>query len=177
MITLYCSNKLQKYIGFKDNEIEQDKYNSVNSWNGHLFTVNRKKCLFFMNQDTYFSFIIYNIKKPDIKHLNELFITGFIKELYKFQLITTTQETALKNRFTKVFLHKSINNRKVIGNMNNLIQIIDYYKYNYDDFQVFLSQDTFLNSYLLKKEEHYFEAKDAMKDKISQLFNYLQIQK
>ncbi len=170
MITLYCSNKLQKYIGFKDNQIAQDKHSSLNSWNGHLFTINRKKCLFFMNHDTYFSFVVYDVKKLDIKNLNQLFLTGFIKELKKLSLINTEQEAQIKSRFLEVFLHKSINNRKVIGNMNNLIQIIDFYKYDYDNFQEFLSKDTFLNTYLLKKENHYFEAKDAMKDKINQLF-------
>ncbi|CAA0163558.1 hypothetical protein TMP248_110095 [Tenacibaculum maritimum] len=171
MITLFCSNKLQKYIGFKENQIKKDSLSELNSWNVHLFTVNRKKCLFFMNHQTYFSFVVYDIKKPDIKKINELFVNGFITELKKLELITPEQEEVVKSRFTEVFFHKSINNRKVIGNMNNLIQIIDYYKYNYDDFQDFLSQDTFLNTYLLKKEDDYFEAKDAIKDKINQLFN------
>lgn len=171
MITLYCSNKLQKYIGFKDNQIEQDRHSALNSWNAHLFTLNRKKCLFFMNQDTYFSFVVYDIKKPDIKHLDKLFVTGFIKELNKLQLITPEQETTLKNRFTKLFLHKSINNRKVIGNINNLIQILEYSKDDYENLQDYLAQNTFLNNYLLQKEDHYFEAKDAIKDKINQFFN------
>ncbi|MCV6629672.1 MAG: hypothetical protein OIF50_07420 [Flavobacteriaceae bacterium] len=177
MITLYCSNKLQKYIGFKDDQIEQNKHNSVNSWNGHLFTINRKKCLFFMNHDTYFSFVVYDIKKPDIKNLNQLFLTGLIKELNKLSLINAEQEAHIKSRFSEVFLHKSINNRKVIGQMNNLIQIMEYYKYNYENIQEFLSQDTYFNTCLLKKENNYFEAKDAIKEKLSQLFTHLQIQK
>ena len=123
-----------------------------------------------MNHDTYFSFVVDDIKKPDIKNLNQLFFTGFIKELNKLNLINTEQETQLKNIFSEVFLHKSINNRKVIGNINNLIKIMKYYKYNYDSFQDFLSRDTFLNTYLLKKENSYFEAKDAMKNKINLLF-------
>jgi hypothetical protein len=171
MATLFCSNKLKTYIGFKENQIDKDSLSELNSWNGHLFTVNRKKCLFFMNHETYFSFIVYGIKKPDIKNLNELFITDFIKELNKLHLMTAAQQEALKNRFSKVFLHKSINNRKVIGTINNLIQIIEYYKGNYENFQNYLTQDTFLNTYLLKRDNHYFKAKDAVKDKINQFFN------
>ncbi|WP_438710743.1 DUF6933 domain-containing protein [Aquimarina muelleri] len=169
MITLFCSNKLQKYIGFKENQAKQDHLSELNNWNGHLFIINRKKCLFFMNHETYFSFVVYDIKKPDIKRINELFINGLITELQKLELITPEQEELVKSKFTEVFLHSSINNRKIIGNMNNLIQITEYYKYNYDNFQDFLSHDTSLNTYLLRKDE-YFYAKDAMKDKVEQLF-------
>lgn len=175
MITLYCSNKLQKYIGFTNNQIEQHKQSLLNSWNGHLFTINGKKCLFFMNQDTYFSFIVYDIKKPAIKRLDQLFITGFIEELNKLNLITPEQEVALKNRFTKVFLHKSINNRKVIGNMNNLIQILDYYKYNFEDLQGYLNTET-LNKIALKPLDYKY-AYEALQPKLNQLFTHLQIQK
>lgn len=175
MITLYCSNKLQKYIGFKDNQIEQDKHSALNSWNAHLFTLNRKKCLFFMNQDTYFSFVVYNIKKTDIKHLNKLFITGFIKELNKLQLITTEQETQLKNRFTKVFLHQSINNRKVIGNISNLIQILDFHKHEFEDMQLYFETET-LNKIPLKQLGFMFPF-EAIQTKLNQLFTHLHIQK
>ena len=131
----------------------------------------------FLNHDTYFSFVVYAIKNPNIKRLDELFIKGFINELNKFNLITGTGEVALKDRFTKVFLHKSINNRKVIGTMNNLIQILECSKDNYENIQDYLAQDTFLNSYLLKKDDQYFEAKDVIKPKINQLFTHLHIEK
>ncbi len=171
MIALFCSNKLKTYIGFKENQIDKGSLSELNSWNGHLFTVNREKCLFFMNHETYFYFIVYDIKKTDIKNLNELFITSFIKELNKLHLITAAQQEALKNRFSKVFLHKSINNRKIIGTINNFIQIVEYCKGNYENFQDYLTQDTFLNTYILKRHNHYFKAKDAVKDKINQFFN------
>lgn len=173
MITLYCSNKLQKYIGFTSNQIEQDKHNLLNSWNAHLFNLNRKKCLFFMNQDTYFSFVVYNIKKSDIKHLNELFITGFIKELKKLKLITAKQETQLKANFTKVFLHKSINNRNVIGNMNNLIQILEFHKHGFKDMQVYFETET-LNKIPLKPLDYKY-AYEAIQPKLNQLFTHLHI--
>ena len=168
MIALYCSNKLHKYIGFKENQVKQGALCELNSWNGHLFIVNRKKSLFFMNHETYFSFICYDIKKPDIKKLDQLFITGFIKELNKLSPINTEQETQLKTYFSGVFLHSSINNRKVIGSMSNLIQMLDYVNYEYENMQDYFNHET-LNETPLKQID-YFYPKDAMKEKVNQLF-------
>ncbi len=168
MIALYCSNKLQKYIGFKENQIKQATLPELNSWNAHLFIINRKKCLFFMNHDTYFSFVVYNIKKPDIKNLSQLFITGFLFELNKLKLITAEQETQLKANFTGVFLHSSINNRKVIGNMNSHIQILNFYKYEFEDMQDYFKTET-LNKIPLKQIGDRYP-NEAMQTKIDQLF-------
>jgi len=71
MLTLYCSQKLQKYIGFKENQIEQGVHTPINSWNGHLFSIEKKKGLIFMNHKTYFSVVLYPFKKSDLKNLNE----------------------------------------------------------------------------------------------------------
>lgn len=168
MITLYCSNKLQKYIGFKENDANQNSFSELNNWNAHLFTINRRKCLFFMNHETYFSFVCYDIKKPAIKNLSQLFITGFLFELNKLNLITPEQETELKSNFYEVYLHTSINNRKVIGNINNLIQILNYYKYEHDDMQDYFNKET-LNNIPLKQIGHLFP-KEAMALKMNQLF-------
>jgi hypothetical protein len=168
MVTIYCTNKLQKYIGFKENQTGQNNNNSLNSWNAHLFTINKKKCLFFMNQETYFSFVVYDIKKPDIKNLNQLFITGFLFELNKLKLITAEQETPLKENFSGVFLHSSINNRKVIGNMNSHIQVLDFYKYEFEDMQDYFNTET-LNKIPLGKKI-YFYPLEVMQTKINQLF-------
>jgi len=168
MIALYCSNKLQKYIGFKENQVKQTIVPELNSWNAHLFNINRKKCLFFMNQETYFSFVVYDIKKPDIKNLNQLFITGFLFELNKLKLITHEQEIQLKEHFSGVFLHSSINNRKVIGNMNSHIQILDFHKYEFEDMQDYFNTET-LNKIPLKQIEYMYPY-EAIQTKINQLF-------
>ena len=168
MIALYCSNKLQKYIGFKDNQIKQATVPALNSWNAHLFTINRKKCLFFMNHDTYFSFVVYDIKKPDIKNLDQLFITGFLFELNKLKLITTEQETQLKANFKGVFLHRSINNRIVIGNINSHIQILENVKYRFENMQDYFNTET-LNRIPMGKI-NYFYPLELMQPKINQLF-------
>lgn len=133
MITLYCSNKLQAYIGFKHSEIEIDKHLVLFSWNAHIFRVDRKNCLFFMNQETYFSFIVFNIKKADMKDLVKLFRIGFSEELKKCGLINEKQVFVLYAKISDLFLHTSINNRKVIGNMNNLIQIVKGIVYFIDE--------------------------------------------
>ncbi len=168
MITLYCSNKLQKYIGFTQNQTTQNIHSELNSWNAHLFTINRKKCLFFMNHETYFSFVVYDIKKIDIKNLDQLFLKGFLFELNKLKLITDEQEIDLKSNFTSVFLHNSINNRKVIGNMSNLMQILDNHKYKYGDMQDYFNRET-LNKIPLK-QINFMYPYEAIQIKVNQLF-------
>jgi hypothetical protein len=89
-------------------------------------------------------------------------------ELNKLKLINPEQESQLKENFSRVFLHSSINNRKVIGNMNNYIKILDYHKYMFEDMQDYFYTETF-NDIPLKQTD-YFCAKDVIKEKINQLF-------
>lgn len=121
-----------------------------------------------MNHDTYFSFVCYDIKKPAIKNIDTLFLNGFLFELNKLKLITPEQETLLKTHFNGVFLHSSINNRNIIGNMNSHIQLLDFIKYEFEDMQDYFKTET-LNKIPLK-QLNYLYPYEAMQTKINQLF-------
>lgn len=171
MITLYCSNKLQTYLGFKKSEIESDKNSELQSWNAHIFRVDRKNCLYFMNQETYFSFIVFNIKKADMKNLVQLFKIGFIQELKKCGLINDSDAVKLQSEISELFLHTSINNRKIIGNMNNLIMIVKDMKYFIEDnatTEEYYNTNTINEIPLVQLDFH--NPKEAMREKVKLLF-------
>lgn len=49
MTTIYCSKKLETFIGPISQKLQSPETSSIGDWNAHLFTIERMKCLLFMN--------------------------------------------------------------------------------------------------------------------------------
>jgi hypothetical protein len=127
MITLDCSKKLQTFLGLENSKKPVEAEYQMYHWYASLFYLGGKKCLIFMNHSTYFSFAIFNVKKSDMLHLDEIFINGFIKELYRCDLIGEKQESILRSKKLSLNLQSSTNNKSVIGCTNNFIDAIKYF--------------------------------------------------
>lgn len=57
--------------------------NPLSGWHGHLVTLQRRKCLFFIHDATRFPLVIPALTKPDFAELNDRFVDSFMNTLLK----------------------------------------------------------------------------------------------
>jgi hypothetical protein len=68
MTRVYCTKKLKDFIGNVEETFPDDFYDiKLSDWNAHLFFVEKRKCIVFVNILTYYSVFIADILKKDLK--------------------------------------------------------------------------------------------------------------
>jgi hypothetical protein len=64
MTRVYCTKKLKDFIGNVDETLPLDCNDiKISDWNAHLFYVDKRKCIVFVNILTYYSVFIVDIVK------------------------------------------------------------------------------------------------------------------
>ncbi|MCO4292864.1 hypothetical protein NF867_08330 [Solitalea sp. MAHUQ-68] len=122
MIQIFCSQKFAKLL-----ELPSKKNSSINTeeslqaWNAHLFSADRRKCLIFVHKTTLYTFILLDILKKDLKDLPSLFIEGFINQLKTDQLIKDNHELILRKHYDSITLKNTDNDKKVLGSINDYV--------------------------------------------------------
>jgi hypothetical protein len=57
--------------------------NPLSGWHGHLVTLQRRNCLFFIHDTTRFSLVLPALTKPEYVELNDRFVDSFMNTLLK----------------------------------------------------------------------------------------------
>ncbi|MCZ8332075.1 MAG: hypothetical protein O9282_12255 [Flavobacterium sp.] len=147
---IYCSKKLEVFLG-KRIITESINENSIyGDWNGHLFTVKRKKCLLFMNNRTCYSLLFVNVNKKSLKDFGFHFKERLISQLSNDLNISESIEVKLRKDFNNIEIVNTNNDKKIIGTINHHIENLKYYYYdgnieNWDEFKMTKE----LNDYLV----------------------------
>ena len=135
MKRIYCTKKLGEYIGVVDSNLPADNSElKPNDWNAHIFTLDRKKCLIFVHSLTHYTIFIDQIKKSDLKVINEIF-----REKLKSQMrndnLTINPKLSEKLCIDKeIKFYKTNNNRRVLGRINDFVSNFKYHcKYKYSN--------------------------------------------
>lgn len=70
-----CTAKLLKEIGLTKDEASENESSesTLGDWYAHLFFIERKKCLIFTNARTFFTFMVFNINRAQIRSLGDIF--------------------------------------------------------------------------------------------------------
>lgn len=149
-MTIYCSKKLETFLGQTSKQILSTDNSTFGNWNGHIFTVDRKKCLIFMNNLTCYSIIFTNIQKKNLKDFGQIFKERVIKQLDRDIELTEYQEIKLRADLGHIVLNKSNNDKKIIGTINHHVENLKYYNNgdgveNWDELEV----TQILNSHLV----------------------------
>ncbi|TCP28733.1 hypothetical protein EV207_11645 [Scopulibacillus darangshiensis] len=80
MLTIQCTKKLRDELKIQPlKEVESN--DPLYSWHADLFLVNRKKCVLVLNNKTRYNFVLYGLKKPDLKNLDEIIIKNIAENL------------------------------------------------------------------------------------------------
>ncbi len=134
MANVFCTKKLTDFIG-KTKEISVDFASiSINDWNAHLFFVDKRKCLIFINNLTFYTIFITDILKTDLKNLESIFTQRLTEQLIHDKIIDSPE--SLRNVFADqdISFYRTNNNRKVIGRINDFSSMFRahcFYKYNH----------------------------------------------
>ncbi|MDQ3191687.1 MAG: hypothetical protein M3Q58_08845 [Bacteroidota bacterium] len=127
MTTLFCSNKLENFLGKTQVNSSLSKgENALGDWNGHLFTSNRKNYLIFVNNKSYYSVILENIKKTDIKNLEYIFINRLVCQLVHDKVIENSDSLVIVHKILPVTCSKTNNDKKTLGTLNDFVSQIKY---------------------------------------------------
>ena len=77
MLTLQCTQKRLKEL---KTDISPDKdINPISLWHANLLTLDRRKCVLFTNDKTRYTFLVPGLKKPDFRHLGEVFLDNLFR--------------------------------------------------------------------------------------------------
>jgi hypothetical protein len=96
-MTIYCSKKLETFLGKITPTIHPTDPSILGDWNGHLFTIDRKKCLIFMNNKTCYSVVMTNVLKKDAKNFGQVFKNRLFRQLYHDLTLNERQEIKIRN--------------------------------------------------------------------------------
>jgi hypothetical protein len=117
MPIIFCTAKLSKIIGIKN----RASFISINNWNAHLFLLEKRKCLVFVHKETFYSFVVFDILKKDLKDFKNLFETELIKQLKTDSIYSTDLHQILLKNTGSIEISTTDDDKSTIGYMNDCI--------------------------------------------------------
>ncbi len=135
MTRVYCTKKLKEFIGDVDETLPVD-YNDIKTsdWNAHLFYVNKRKCIVFVNILTYYSVFVADIIKIDLKNIDEIFGKRLKEQLRHDGVVKDYENACFLTEGPKIRFIKTNSNKKVIGRINDFVYMFKVhvsYKYGH----------------------------------------------
>jgi hypothetical protein len=129
MLQFRCTAKVQKALGIKPKELSGIVENDtmLGDWYVNIFMLDRRKTFIFMNEKTLLSFIVYGIKKANIKNIHEMFLKCLNQQLL-MEGVDYPVINKLNDEYTALSYTKT-NSKKVLGNLNELVHLYTHYVY------------------------------------------------
>lgn len=122
MTRIYCTEKLKKFIGTVEESLPDDVATiRPSDWYAHLFYVEKKKILVFVNIQSYYTVFVVDVVKRDMKNIDEIFRNRLRQQLLN-DLIVSDNEIIDFNDFEICFF-KTCNIKRVIGKINDFVYI------------------------------------------------------
>lgn len=121
-----CTAKLLKEIGLSDSDIVKytSEYSTLGEWYANLFYFERRKHIIFINARALFTFVLFDVKKSEIRNLGKIFRIGLgkalLEENFEGALIQRLVNEARDIKFAKT------HNRSVLGVMNDHVRHTKY---------------------------------------------------
>lgn len=119
MPILRCTSKLLKDIDDPPSVDSAPSSSPLGDWYGHLFTVERRKCVVFINEPTLFVCIACNLRKADYHAIKPFFI-----KLLTQTLFTVIHSSKHVEWILAVHAELSIGktcSRSTLGSLNNRV--------------------------------------------------------
>lgn len=122
MGTIFCSNKLREFLGsaflIVGEAVENNRYGD---WNAHLFYQGGKKGLLVLNNKSYYSVVIEQVRKADFKHLDELFFNRLLNQMLFDKVIQLEEVPETIAKWQPLQLARTNNDKKALGTMNDFL--------------------------------------------------------
>ena len=125
MIQFRCTKKVLDYLGIKNSQLCEfrDTNAILGNFYVNMFNVDRRKTILFMSDNTFFSFIMYGVRKENIEKLPNIFLGG-LEQALQFEDIDSSKIDDIINQCKLIEITKT-NSRSLLGNLNDLM---DMYK-------------------------------------------------
>ena len=122
MPTIFCSLKLSKLLDLKSKLTSI----SLNNWNGHLFALEGRKCIAFVEKETLYSFVLFDVLKKDLKDFKIVFTIGFLNQLKSDGLLSEAVKRYIMKDFQDFEISTTDGDRATIGFINDIISRLTY---------------------------------------------------
>ena len=129
MIKVYTSRKLETLFKPTILQKEIEAKNDALQFNAHPFIIDRKKCIFFTQKLTCYSFAIMNYKKADLKNIDILFYKAFEAQLMADHLYELGGEKYLELFTSQIQFFQTDNDQKTLGIIRDSIYRIDSWRF------------------------------------------------
>ncbi len=121
MTKIYCSHKLKDFLGQKFFISTEDPYNHYGDWNAHLFYYGGRKNLILVNNKSYYSVFLIDIKKADFKDFSTLFFNRLTEQLQYDDVIGPADLLITIQKYTPLVFSRTNNDKKTIGTINDYV--------------------------------------------------------
>ncbi len=117
-------------VGVKTTELPKAS-DAFISWHGNIFMIGRKKCLLVTHNESLYSVFLYGVTKKEMKDLAEI-LKSRLAELLRRDDFTLPQIVKMLDTLETITYMKT-SDRSVIGNMNDMVQMLKYYNMTEDE--------------------------------------------
>lgn len=126
---IQCTKTLRDKIGIKESELVAYDQNeafpeSFTAWQANIITMNRKKAIVLMNNETRYPVVIYRPVKKDFANIKNLILEA-IAEAFRMEGVSQSVIDAYISENKKVSFSKTANN-SMIGKLNNTVKDIEF---------------------------------------------------
>ena len=122
MTKVYCTKKLKDFIGnVGDTLPENHNEIKLSDWNAHLFFVDKRKCLVFVNILTYYCVFVKDVLKKDMKNIDQIFHNRLKEQLFHDLGMSGFNKVNFLVDGSELDFNKTNNNKKVIGRINDFV--------------------------------------------------------
>ncbi|MDE1465398.1 DUF6933 domain-containing protein [Spartinivicinus poritis] len=130
MLQLKLTQKVQKELGLKPKDLNdiEDTNTKLGDWFVNIFYIDRRKSLIFMNEKTLFSFMLYGVKKDNIKKIELIFRNG-LEQALAYESIEKDKINKILSDYSQTKLTKT-DSKKMLGNMNDITSLYKHIIYS-----------------------------------------------
>ncbi len=122
MTQIYLSAKLQAlFPGLDAATLTLSQPSNLGDWNGHLFRVERRKCVILVNNVSYYAVFLVDILKKDLLNFSALFLDQLLRQLTYDKVITMEEYPVITAQLGQLQLRRTNNDRKALGTINEFI--------------------------------------------------------
>jgi hypothetical protein len=119
---VYCTKKLQDFIGNVEVTMSCDSKDiKISDWYAHLFFVQNRKCIVYVNILTYYCVFISDIVKKDLKNIDEIFKNRLQEQLEYDRILDDYEEAIFLTGGSEIGFLKTSNIKKAIGKINDYV--------------------------------------------------------
>ncbi len=121
MLQIRCTAKVLKQFGVSTSDAcESVSADSLlGNWYCNLLTIDRRKCILFMSERTFLSFLLFGVRKDNSKSMPQTFSNG-LSQLLEIEGFSDEQIHRVFEDYQLCELTKT-NNRSALGNLRDLM--------------------------------------------------------